>query len=102
MSTLTYKDSGVDVQKGEELVSRIKKKVRSTYGERVYDGVGGFASLYKITDEKIRIGDIASHHINFGVNALFFNNSGNANNAMGFKALYFNTTGKSNIANGYL
>ncbi|MCK5073190.1 MAG: phosphoribosylformylglycinamidine cyclo-ligase [Bacteriovoracaceae bacterium] len=53
MSTLTYKDSGVDVQKGEELVSRIKKKVRSTYGERVYDGVGGFASLYKITDEKL-------------------------------------------------
>ncbi len=31
-----------------------------------------FSNPYKITDEKIRIGDIASHRINFGMNALFF------------------------------
>ncbi len=32
-----------------------------------------FSNPYKITDKKIRIGDIASHHINFGINALFLN-----------------------------
>jgi len=32
-----------------------------------------FTNPYKIGDEKVRIGDIASHHINCGVNALYFN-----------------------------
>lgn len=32
-----------------------------------------FTNPYKITNVKTRIGDIASHHINFGINALFFN-----------------------------
>jgi len=32
-----------------------------------------FTNPYNVTDTKIRIGDIASHHINFGINALFFN-----------------------------
>ncbi len=31
-----------------------------------------YTNPYKTTDEKIRIGDISSHHLNFGVNALFF------------------------------
>ncbi len=31
-----------------------------------------FTNPYKITDQRIRIGDIANYHINFGVNALFF------------------------------
>lgn len=50
---ISYKDAGVDIEKGDELVSRIKKKVTSTYGDRVYEGVGGFACLYKITDDKL-------------------------------------------------
>ncbi len=32
-----------------------------------------FTNPYKTNNERIRIGDIASHHINFGVNAVFFN-----------------------------
>lgn len=32
-----------------------------------------FTNPHKITDEKIRIGDIASHHINWGINAIYFN-----------------------------
>ncbi|NPA45360.1 MAG: TonB-dependent receptor [Chlorobi bacterium] len=32
-----------------------------------------FTNPYKTDDERIRIGDIASHHINFGINASFFN-----------------------------
>ena len=50
---VTYKDSGVDIFKGEELVERIKKKVKSTYGARVYGGVGGFAALYDVGNDKL-------------------------------------------------
>jgi len=31
-----------------------------------------FSNPYKITDKKVRIGDIASHRVNFGVNAIYF------------------------------
>ncbi|MBL6989491.1 MAG: phosphoribosylformylglycinamidine cyclo-ligase [Bacteriovoracaceae bacterium] len=50
---MTYKDAGVDVKKGEKLVESIKKKVKSTYGNRVQEGVGGFASLYKLNNGKL-------------------------------------------------
>ena len=50
---VTYKDSGVDINKGDELVESIKQKVKSTYGKRVYEGVGGFAALYEITADKL-------------------------------------------------
>lgn len=47
---MTYKQSGVDIQKGEEFVQRIKGMVGGTLNEDVYSGVGGFASLYKRAD----------------------------------------------------
>lgn len=53
---LTYKDSGVDIVKGDELVDRIKKMVQKTYGERVYQGVGGFACLYEQGDRYLAAG----------------------------------------------
>ena len=46
-----YKQSGVDIEKGDEFVKRIQKKVRSTYGPRVVEGIGGFASLFKGRDD---------------------------------------------------
>lgn len=49
---VTYKDAGVDVLKGDQFIDSIKAKVLSTYGERVESGIGGFASLYKISDDK--------------------------------------------------
>lgn len=45
---ITYKDSGVDRDKGDLFVERIQKMVRSTYTKAVKSGVGGFASLYDI------------------------------------------------------
>ncbi len=51
-----YKAAGVDIEKGDELVERIKKKVQSTYGDRVYAGVGGFACLYKAGDRFLAAG----------------------------------------------
>jgi phosphoribosylformylglycinamidine cyclo-ligase len=50
---LSYKDSGVDIKKGDELVEKIKSKVKKTYGTRVCEGVGGFASLYRISPGKL-------------------------------------------------
>jgi phosphoribosylformylglycinamidine cyclo-ligase len=55
-SNISYKDSGVDIEKGNLFVERIKKKVLSTYNERVYQGVGGFASLYDKGDSYLAAG----------------------------------------------
>jgi phosphoribosylformylglycinamidine cyclo-ligase len=45
MSGITYKDAGVDIDAGDELVDRIGPAVRSTSRPEVLAGVGGFASL---------------------------------------------------------
>ncbi|MBT3236391.1 MAG: phosphoribosylformylglycinamidine cyclo-ligase [Bdellovibrionales bacterium] len=50
---IDYKSAGVDIDAGEQLVKKIKQKVRATCGERVVSGVGGFASLYQISDDKL-------------------------------------------------
>lgn len=47
---MTYKDAGVDIEKGDLFVERIKKLVGKTYHQEVQSGVGGFASLYKRPD----------------------------------------------------
>lgn len=52
MNKFTYKDAGVDIKKGDALVKHIQKKVKSTYGDRVVSGVGGFACLYKMDKER--------------------------------------------------
>lgn len=51
---LTYKDSGVDKEKGYEEVQIIKEIVKKTHGKEVLTGIGGFAGLFKpeITDMK--------------------------------------------------
>jgi phosphoribosylformylglycinamidine cyclo-ligase len=49
---ISYKDAGVDIEKGDLFVERIKKMVGSTYNERVTSGVGGFASLYSMGDDR--------------------------------------------------
>lgn len=54
--SLTYKDSGVDIEKGDALVEKIKSKVKTTYGDRVKGGVGGFACLYEVGDRLLAAG----------------------------------------------
>lgn len=49
---ISYKDAGVDRDKGDEFVQRIQKMVRSTYGKEVKSGVGGFASLFEVAPGK--------------------------------------------------
>lgn len=54
--SISYKDAGVDIEKGDEFVERIKAKVARTYGKRVVSGVGGFACLYDMGDRYLAAG----------------------------------------------
>jgi len=47
MTDIDYKSSGVDVQAGEEAVSKIKKMVRKTYTANVLSELGSFGGLYR-------------------------------------------------------
>lgn len=44
----SYKDAGVDIDAGNEAVSRIKHKVKMTFTSNVLTGIGGFGSLYNL------------------------------------------------------
>lgn len=50
MEQLTYKDSGVDIDAGNESVRLIKNFVRSTYREEVLGDIGGFGGLFALKD----------------------------------------------------
>ncbi len=50
---MDYKTAGVDVEKGDLFVERIKGMIRETYDARVVSGVGGFAALYEMDDDRL-------------------------------------------------
>jgi phosphoribosylformylglycinamidine cyclo-ligase len=51
---ITYKESGVDIEAGDEMVDRIRPMVERTYGPRVMGTLGGFAGLFRLDyDEKL-------------------------------------------------
>ena len=45
---LTYADSGVDIDAGDEAVRRIQQHIRKTHGPRVINNPGGFAGLFRL------------------------------------------------------
>ena len=45
---MTYRDAGVDIDAGEELVERIKPHVARTHRPEVLAGIGGFGALVEI------------------------------------------------------
>ncbi|MBV8743140.1 MAG: phosphoribosylformylglycinamidine cyclo-ligase, partial [Sinobacteraceae bacterium] len=47
-SGITYRDAGVDIDAGDELVERIKPLVRRTHRPEVLAGIGGFGALVEI------------------------------------------------------
>ena len=47
-----YTEAGVDIDKGNELVSRIKDIVSPTFGRGVLTDIGGFSGLYAIGSDK--------------------------------------------------
>jgi phosphoribosylformylglycinamidine cyclo-ligase len=48
MSNIDYRQSGVDIDAGNEIVRRIKEMARSTYGAGVLGGVGSFGGLFAV------------------------------------------------------
>ncbi|MCX7984094.1 MAG: phosphoribosylformylglycinamidine cyclo-ligase [Bacteroidetes bacterium] len=50
----TYREAGVDIDAGDELVKRIKKPVRSTFTPNVLADIGLFGSLYRASFPGIR------------------------------------------------
>ncbi len=48
MSTISYKDAGVDIDAGNEFVNRIKPIVKSTFNQNVIGGIGSFAGAYEL------------------------------------------------------
>jgi phosphoribosylformylglycinamidine cyclo-ligase len=47
-SPLTYKNAGVDIDSGDELVDRIKATVAATTRPEVIGGIGGFGGLFSV------------------------------------------------------
>ena len=52
--SITYKDSGVDIQTGNKFVKKLPSIVNSTFDKNVVNGVGGFAALYSLENEQLR------------------------------------------------
>lgn len=49
---MDYKAAGVDVEKGDLFVEKIKRFIGDTYTDRVVSGVGGFAALYEMDEDR--------------------------------------------------
>lgn len=54
MKPLTYKDAGVDIDAGNDLVDRIKPLVRRTHRPEVLAGLGGFGGLFALPPDRYR------------------------------------------------
>ena len=50
---VTYKDAGVDVERGYEAVRRMKQHVATTFDANVLGGLGSFGGFYSIENEKL-------------------------------------------------
>ncbi|SSC08348.1 phosphoribosylformylglycinamidine cyclo-ligase [bacterium endosymbiont of Bathymodiolus sp. 5 South] len=48
MSSLTYQDAGVDINKGNDLIEQIKPIAKSTTREGVLAGLGGFGAMFEL------------------------------------------------------
>lgn len=51
---VTYEDAGVSVERGNELVERIKEKAAATHHSAVIGGLGGFGALYDLASLNYR------------------------------------------------
>ncbi|WP_101925943.1 MULTISPECIES: phosphoribosylformylglycinamidine cyclo-ligase [Luteimonas] len=48
---MTYRDAGVDIDAGNELVERIKPLVKRTFRPEVMGGLGGFGALFDLSNK---------------------------------------------------
>ena len=49
LSPLTYKDAGVDIDAGDQLVENIKPFAKRTMRPEVLGGIGGFGALVEVS-----------------------------------------------------
>ncbi|EAA14291.4 AGAP009786-PA [Anopheles gambiae str. PEST] len=56
-TAISYKDSGVDIGAGDELVQRIKPFAKSTNRPGVMGGLGGFGGLFRLRDTGMNLDD---------------------------------------------
>ena len=54
MSSLTYKDSGVDITKGNQLIEKIKPIAKTTLRPGVLAGLGGFGAMFEIPIDRYK------------------------------------------------
>ena len=54
MSSLTYKNAGVDIEKGNKLIEQIKPIAKSTMRKEVLTGLGGFGAMFEIPLNKYK------------------------------------------------
>jgi phosphoribosylformylglycinamidine cyclo-ligase len=52
--SITYKDAGVDIEAGDELVERIKPAVKRSMRPEVLAGLGGFGALFEVPVDRYR------------------------------------------------
>lgn len=50
IGSISYKDSGVDITAGDDLVQRIKPSAKSTNRRGVLGGLGGFGGMFRLRD----------------------------------------------------
>ena len=83
MSSLTYQDAGVDINKGNNLIEQIKPIAKSTTREGVLTGLGGFGAMFELptnqyknpvlisgTDgvgTKLKVAEILNKHDTIGI-----------------------------------
>jgi len=53
-ASVTYRDAGVDIDAGEELVERIKPAVKRSLRREVLGGLGGFGALFEVPLDRYR------------------------------------------------
>jgi phosphoribosylformylglycinamidine cyclo-ligase len=53
-SSITYKDAGVDIEAGDELVERIKPAVKRSMRPEVLAGLGGFGALFELPIDRYK------------------------------------------------
>lgn len=49
--SLSYRDAGVDIKKGDDFVNNIKPLAKETFHQHVHNSIGGFASVASIPNE---------------------------------------------------
>lgn len=54
MNPITYKDAGVDIEKGDSAIKSIKNKIHSTYSDRVLTDLGSFGGMYELTGHSMQ------------------------------------------------